>query len=457
VSALSGVHGTLGRVEVTQAYRYRIDPSTTQLQALSSHLGGSRFMYNHLRARVSQNWAQVKAEKEASGDGSHATEYLSTSHFGFLYQWSGVRDEVAPWWGENSTQAYNDAAQKLSKAFTNFRQGRAGFPAAKRKTHTASVKFSGTSFSLAGRHHVRLSRVGLVKTYESMRKLARRVENGTARVVTATVRRESGGWYVAFMVVVNRPDPPPPRTPADGGKVIGLDLGLTTLITGASPGGEVLLEAGNPRHYRKAERRLAKAQKVASRRQGPVRGVAPSNRRRRANKRVQGIHANVTNQRSQWQHALTRRLAKQYDVIVVEDLAVANMVRNRTLAKAIHDAGWGELVRQLEYKAGWYGATVVKAGRFYPSSKTCSGCGVAKAKLSLSEREFHCSTCGIRLGRDVNAAINLARLGDPSWETRTAGTRSVAGREGSGKTKPKLAHAGLGAARACEASTVTRT
>ena len=186
---MSGVHGTVSYVEVTQACRYRIDPSTAQLRALSSHLGASRFMYNHLRARVSENWAQVKAEKKASGDGSHTTEYLSTSHFGFLYQWAGIRDEVAPWWGENSTQAYNDAAQKLSKAFTNFRQGRAGFPAAKRKQHAASVKFSGASFSLAGRHHVRLSRVGLVKTYESMRKLARRVENGTARVVTATVRR----------------------------------------------------------------------------------------------------------------------------------------------------------------------------------------------------------------------------------------------------------------------------
>ena len=443
------------RVEVTQAYRYAIDPSTAQLRALSSHLGASRFMYNHLRARVSQNWAQVKAEKEASGDGSHATEYLSTSHFGLLYQWAGIRDEVAPWWGENSTQAYNDAAQKLSKAFANFRQGRAGFPAAKRKTHTASVKFSGASFSLAGRHHVRLSRVGLVKTYESMRKLARRVENGTARVVTATVRRESGGWYVAFTVVVQRPDPVPARIPADGGKVIGLDLGLTTLITGASPGGEVLLEAGNPRNYRLAEARLAKAQRVASRRQGPRRGVAPSNRWRRANGRVQWIHAHVANQRSAWQHALTRHLAKEYDVIVVEDLAIANMVKNRTLAKAIHDAGWGELVRQLEYKAGWYGATIVKAGRFYPSSKTCSGCGTAKAKLSLSEREFHCTTCGTRIGRDVNAAINLARLGDPDWETRTAGTRSAAGRGGSGKTKPRPAHAGLGLARACEASTVT--
>ena len=90
VNALSGVHGTMTRVEVTQASRYRIDPSTAQLRALSSHLGASRFMYNHLRARVSHNWAQ---EKEASGDGSHVTEYLSTSHFGFLYQWqaSGTR------------------------------------------------------------------------------------------------------------------------------------------------------------------------------------------------------------------------------------------------------------------------------------------------------------------------------------------------------------------------------
>ena len=143
---------------------------------------------------------------------------------------AGIRDEVAPWWGENSAQAYNDAAQKLSKAFTNFRQGRAGFP-----------------------------------------------------------------WFVSFMVVVQRPDPVPARAPADGGKVIGLDLGLTTLITGASPHGEVLLEAGNSRNYRSAERRLAKAQRVASRRQGPRRGVAPSNRWRRANKRVQGIHANVAN------------------------------------------------------------------------------------------------------------------------------------------------------------------
>ena len=98
------------------------------------------------------------------------------------------------------------------------------------------------------------------------------------------------------------------------------------------------------------------------------------------------------------------------------DLAIRNMVENRSLAKAIHDAGWGEQVRQLECKAVWFGVTVVKAGRCYPSSKTCSKCGAVKAKLSLTEREYHCSSCGTRIGRDVNAAINLARIGDPSWE-----------------------------------------
>lgn len=441
-------------VKVTQAFKYRLDVSAAQEQALWSHVGGSRFAYNHLLALVKENWAAVRAEKEASGDGSHATQYVSTSHFGLLYLWAGVRDDAAPWWGENSAQAYNDAAQRLANALTNHRAGRAGFPRFKRKGLTGSVKFSGTSFRLDGRHHVRLSRIGLVRTYESMRKLARRVENGTARIVTATVKREPGGWFVSFTVVVHRPDPTPARTPENGGKVIGLDLGLSTLIVGASPGGELLARVENPRPYVRSQARLAKAQKVASRRQGPERGRAPSNRWRRANARVQAIHARAVNQRRAVQHHLTRHLTKTYDVIVVEDLNVTGMARNHTLAKHVHDAGWAELVRQLEYKATWYGATIVKADRFYPSSKTCSACGAVKAKLSLAERMFVCDTCGTRADRDVNAAINLARLGDPSWETRPAGTHSAAGRGGPGKTGPAAAAAAPGLAPACETSTL---
>ena len=165
-------------METAQSFKYRIDPTPEQQALLWSTIGGSRFAYNHLLGLVKDNWAQVRAEKLASADGeSHVTEYVSTNHFGLLYLWADVRDEAAPWWAENPAQAYNDAALRLSKAFTNHRAKRAGFPKFKKRRETGSVKFCGTSFGLVDRHHVRLAKVGQVKTYESMRKLARKVEN----------------------------------------------------------------------------------------------------------------------------------------------------------------------------------------------------------------------------------------------------------------------------------------
>jgi len=131
----------------------------------------------------------------------------------------------------------------------------------------------------------------------------------------------------------------------------------------------------------------------------------------------------VANARKNLIHETTTMLAKDYDVIVVEDLNIAGMLGNHSLAKHISDAAWGEFTRQLEYKTTWYGSTLVKAGPFYPSSKACSQCGTVKAKLSLDERVFHCEACGLTTDRDLNAAINLARLGLP-------GTRSGTGRGG---------------------------
>jgi len=437
-------------VEVTQSYRYRIAPTPEQERALWSCIGGSRFAYNHLLGLVQANWDQVRAENEASGDGSHVTEYVSTNHFGLLHLWNAVRDEAAPWWAENSAQAYNDAAMRLSRAFANQRAKRAGFPRFKKRRETGSVRFCGTSYGLVDRLHVRLARVGQVKTYESMRKLARRVENGTAKVSSVTVSKETGGWFVSFTATVTRPDPAPRSTR----QVIGVDVGIATLVTGATPGGEQVLAVENPRNCLKAEKQLAKAQRVTSRRQGPARGQSPSNRWRRANQRVQKCHAKVANQRRDLLHNTTTRLVKDFDVIVVEDLNVKGMARNRHLAKHVHDASWSESVRQIEYKAAWYGATVVKADRFYPSSKTCSGCGEVKAKLSLTERTYCCDHCGASVDRDVNAAVNLARLGETSHGVlRPAGTHSVAGRGGLRKTSTGTSCSVPGEAVADEAST----
>jgi putative transposase len=237
--------------------------------------------------------------------------------------------------------------------------------------------------------------------------------------MAATITKRRGRWTISFTVETRRALAPT-RAPE---RIIGVDVGLTTLYTRATPGGERVLSTANPRHLSAAGKKLAHAQHIAARRQGPRKGVAPSNRWKRANERVQKVHADVTNSRRNLIHETTTKLAKDYDLIVVEDLNVAGMLKNHTLAQHIQDASWGEFVRQLEYKTKWYGSTLVKAGRFYASSKTCSQCQTVKAKLSLDERVYHCETCGLSIDRDLNAAINLARQG-------LAGTHSVTGRGG---------------------------
>jgi putative transposase len=403
---------------ISQAYVYAFDPTPEQVVLLRSHIGGSRFAYNALLGLVKVNWDENRQRKHA-GEEVPSEDYLDTGHFDLLHLWAKHRDELAPWWGENGASTYNDATQRLSHAFANWRQGKAKFPTFKRRGQSGSVRFTNQAVSLTDSHHVRVSRIGEIKTYESMRKLHRHLERGTGWIMSATIIERRGQWSISFSVEVQRVVPAT-RSPE---KVIGIDVGLTTLYTGATPDGKHVLDVTNPRHLVKAEKKLAHAQRIASRRQGPRKGVAPSKRWQRANGRVQKVHASVANSRRNLIQETTTRLAKNYDLIVVEDLNVTGMVKNHSLAKHISDASWGEFTRQLEYKTRWYGSALVKAGRFYPSSKTCSHCGTVKAKLSLDERTFHCETCGLGIDRDVNAAINLARTG-------LAGTHSVTGRGG---------------------------
>ena len=407
---------------LTQAYRFAIDPTPEQANLLASHIGGSRFAYNALLGLVKDNWDENRSRKEA-GEEVPQEDYLGTSHFDLLYLWAAKRDELAPWWKENGSSTYNDAAQRLSRAFTNWKKGTGRFPTFKSRGRSGSVRFTNTAVRLSDAHHVRIARIGEVKTYESMRKLYRHLERGTGRIVAATVSQASGRWCVSFTVEVQRAIPttrPPER-------VIGVDVGISTLYTGATPSGEHVLSVVNPRHYQRAEAKLARAQRVASRRQGPRKGVAPSNRWRRANARVQQIHHQIADSRRNLIHETTTHLAKHYDRIVIEDLNVKGMVKNHALAKHISDASWSEFRRQLEYKTTWYGSELVVADRCYPSSKTCVGCGAVKAKLPLTLRTYACEHCGHVLDRDLNAATNLARW---TSQATAAGTHSVAGRGG---------------------------
>jgi putative transposase len=210
---------------------------------------------------------------------------------------------------------------------------------------------------------------------------------------------------VSFTVEIQRHSP----EHAPVGSVVGVDVGIRHLAVLST--GQVI---PNPHPLDHAQRRLRRLNRQLARRRGPR---APDGARRapsagwqQTRRRLARAHARVACMRRDGLHKLTTELATSNDVIVVEDLNVAGMVRNRRLARVILDAGWGELRRQLGYKTAWAGTRLVRANTFFPSSKTCSACGTVTGKLPLSVRLFHCEACGIRIDRDLNAACNLVAL-----------------------------------------------
>ena len=271
----------------------------------------------------------------------------------------------------------------MARALKNFgdsRSGkragrRVGFPRFKaRRRAIPSVRFTtGTIRVEPDRHHITLPRVGRLKTHESTRKLARRLEAGTARIMSATVRRESGRWFCAFTVEVQRAV----RGAARPDARVGVDLGITNLAVLST--GECV---PNPRHLDRSSATAAVGRPTLSRRVGPDRRTRtrPSKRWERARAEVSRLHARVANQRRDGLHKLTTTLAGTYGTVIVEDLNVAGMLRNRRLARHLADAGFGEIRRQLDYKIRWNGGTLTVADRWFPSSKTCSTCQTVKPK-----------------------------------------------------------------------------
>jgi IS605 OrfB family transposase len=243
-----------------------------------------------------------------------------------------------------------------------------------------------------------------VKLHEDGRRLADLVFAGTARVLSATVRFERGRWFASFTVdaEISRPGPRRPNA------VVGVDLGVKTLAV-LSTGEEI----SNPQHLSRQLRKLRRLCRAMARRQGPDRRTRrnASNRWRRASAALGRAHGRVADQRRDSLHKLTTRLAAEFGTIVIEDLHVAGMMKNRHVARSVADASFGEFRRQLGYKAAWHGGRLIVADRWFPSSKTCSGCGAVKAKLPLSERTYAWAACGLVLDRDFNAARNLAALG----------------------------------------------
>lgn len=378
---------------VFEAVKVALAPSPAQERLLLSHAGAARFAFNAALAHV-------KAGIEAGAK-------PEWSFYSLRKWWNASKDALAVgedgviWWGENSKEAYSSGLESLAKGLSNWvksrkgeRKGRrVGFPRFKAKDH-ATPRFAYTTggFGLieGDPKALRLPKIGRVHCMEN---IAERV--GDARVLRMTVSQRAGRWYAALTIERDDQASQAVRRAPMGGAV-GVDLGVKTLATLSD--GTII---ANPRYLAASERKLKRAQKAVSRK------VKGSKRCAKARAKVARLHAHVANQRSDAMHKLTTRLARTYSDVSVEDLNAAGMVKNHHLAKAVSDAAFGEFRRQLEYKTARTGATLHVIDRWYPSSKTCSKCGRVKAKLSLSERVFHCDGCGLVMDRDLNAAVNI--------------------------------------------------
>jgi putative transposase len=382
-------------MQVRHAYRFALEPTPAQERLLRSHAGAARFAWNWGLARCRERYASER-------------RWYSAMDLHKLWNVAKTADLALAWWGENSKCVYQESFRDLDRALRDFiksrrgkRRGRRlGFPKPKKRGKCRDSFRVSTGVMRCAGTTVTLPRLSVIRTHESTRKLTRRLEAGTARILSATVSRTAQRWFVSFTVEVGRQVP---SAHARSGSAIGIDLGVKTLLTGVDDTGKVISIPG-PRPLRAALRKLRQASRRHSRRR-----LGSANRRKAA-ARLARIHARVANVRVDALHKATSALAGRYETVIAEDLNVAGMTRCRRLARAVTDQGFRQARRMLGYKTAWNGGTLITADRWFPSSKTCSRCGMVKAKLSLSERAFTCESCGLVIDRDVNAARNLLML-----------------------------------------------
>src|SRR5262245_6153984 len=363
-----------------QAYRFELDPNQAQQVLLAKSIGASRFVYNWGLA-VSQRQYELTRKRPRLSD--------------LKARLVDLKQRECPWLYEVSAHIGQSALKDLNGAFERFFNSlkgegpNSGLPRFKRKGERDSARVYEVELR---ERHVRLPMIGWVRLKET------RSERGfEGRILSATIRRRADRWFVSLAVERQREvrESKPITKPSD---VVGVDLGLSAAAVIHDGDASLIIEPQralrrNLSRLRRLDRELARKQKG-------------SRNHDKATVRRQRLHYRVSCQRSDYLHQLSSSLTKTKSVIVLEDLHVSGLLRNRRIALSIGDAGLGELRRQLAYKGDWYGSNLIVADRFFPSSKLCSGCAAIKRTLSLAERVYVCRACRISVDRDENAAIN---------------------------------------------------
>jgi putative transposase len=359
-----------------RAFRYRFYPSPEQESLLRRTIGCSRLVYNKALAERSEAWTRAKESVGYAQQDRALTRWKKTADLTFLNEVSSV--------------PLQQALRHLQTAYTNFFQKRAAYPSFKKKAAGGSATFTRSAFRFDGRG-LRLAKMEASLDIRWSRPLPK-----VADPSTVTVSLDAAGrWHVSILCEDLSIKPLKKSKTA-----IGIDLGISALAT-LSTGEKV----SNPRYSDSEQSRKRLLAKALSRKQ------KGSKNRLKARLKLARLHARISDRRQDTMHKLSTRLVRENQVIVVEDLNVAGMMKNRCLSRVISDAAWRMLLTMLAYKCEWYGRNLIKVDRFFPSSKTCHGCGHVVESLPLSIRKWSCPKCGTTHDRDVNAALNILAAG----------------------------------------------
>jgi putative transposase len=302
-----------------------------------------------------------------------------------------------------SSVVLQQALRNLDSAFRNFFAGRADYPTFKSRKSAQSVRYANNAFTFKD------DQLTLAKQHQPLEISWSRPLPTDAQIQSLTISRDSADRYFVSILVQTQVKPLKKVKTS-----VGIDVGLKDLATLST--GEKL---PNPKFLQRKERRLKIRQRRLSRK------VKGSKNRAQARLEIAKLHAKVADTRRDYLHKFTTRMIRENQAVFVEGLCVANMLKNHCLAKAISNAGWGEMFRQLEYKAGWYGRSYVALDRYFPSSKLCSACGHLLVKLPLSVREWDCPVCAAHHERDVNAAVNIKIAGQYLLYTESDARKST--------------------------------
>ena len=359
-----------------RAYKFRIYPNESQIELIQKTFGCCRFVYNQLLA--------YKQDK-------YKNESINMSKFDCINYCNQVMKKEYEWLKEVDKWALSNSIHNMDNAYQKFFKEHAGFPKFKsKKNNRKSYKTNFTNNNIAIDYNCNAIKLPKLKWVKA------KIHNiPYGKIKSATISQVPSGKY--FVSVLVEEDIQPINKNENQ---VGIDLGLKDLA---------ILSTGkkfkNPRFIKQSEKKLAKEQRKLSKMK---RG---SNNYEKQRIKVAKLHEHIANQRKDYLHKITSYLSKNYTLICLEDLSSSNLMKNHHLAKAIADVSWYEFNRQLEYKMNWYGGTIVKIDKWYPSSQICSSCGENTGKKPLYVREFTCPYCGKKHDRDINASINILNEG----------------------------------------------